>query len=98
MDCGGMCFKCYAVDGLEFHEPFGENKYGWGVFQNRILLCPDCHSAEHSELLGVDRLVLPSMLTDDVDLEIYMEGGYDNWIKNHGLADRFAWLQCQKGD
>ena len=98
VDCGGMCINCFNVISLEFHEPFGEDKYGWGMLQARILLCYDCHNEEHPNLLfRNDKYIKASMLSLDVDFEILMEGGYDNWIKNHGLIDRFAWLLCQKG-
>ena len=95
MDCGGMCIICYNVISLEFHEPFGEDKYGWGILQARILLCNGCHTDEHQDMFHGERFIRVSKLSDDVDIEIIMEGGYDNWIKNHGLIDRFAWLLCQ---
>ena len=101
VDCGGMCLNCRAVDTLEFHEPFGEDKFGWGKFQSRILLCNNCHTEEHYGEIGGDsntNVGKPSTLSEDVSIEIIMEGRYNNWIKNHGLIDRFAWLQCQKGD
>ena len=98
VDCGGMCLNCYAVDGLEFHEPFGEDRNGWGRLQARVLFCSDCHTEEHYVLFHDDRYIRVSRLARDVSTEILLEGGYDNWIKNHNLIDRFAWLICQKGD
>lgn len=32
----------------------------------------------------------PSILADDMDLEIYLHGGWDEWIKDFNLVDRFA--------
>jgi len=98
VDCGGMCIRCYNHKGssLEFHEPFGEDNIGWGIMQARVLFCNTCHSEEHGrQFFDGDGYVQPSQLATDVDIEIQMEGGYDNWIKNHGLIDRFAWLLCQ---
>lgn len=96
VDCGGMCTNCYAVRTLEFHEPFGEDKYGWGKFQTRVLLCHDCHSLEHEKMFAENRNIQPSRLMEDVDIEIIMEGGYNNWIKNHNLIDRFAYLTIMR--
>jgi len=95
VDCGGMCIKCYNHNSssLEFHEPFGEDKYGWGIFQARILLCNVCHGDEHEEPANP----ISSMLLSDVEVEIMMKGGYDNWIKAFHLIDRFGWLLCQEG-
>lgn len=98
VDCGGMCLSCGEVASLEFHEPFGEDKFGWGIFQTRVLLCPTCHTAEHSDMFDDTRFIRASRLAEDVNIEILIEGGYNNWIKNHKLIDRFAWLLCQKGD
>lgn len=95
VDCGGMCLNCYNVISLELHEPWGENKTGWAMFQFRILLCHDCHNDVHDGLFHGERYIRVSLLAEDVNIEILMEGGYDNWIKNHGLMDRFAWLLCQ---
>lgn len=91
VDCGGLCLICFTTDNLEFHEPFGEDKNGWGILQARILLCNLCHDKEH---YGVRerRYVFASQLQVDVNIEVLLEGGYDNWIKNHGLMDRFGFL------
>jgi len=95
VDCGGMCLNCGGIDALEFHEPFGEDKHGWGRLQARVLLCHDCHmKIEHALLFGNNPYVHISGLSCDVDAEILAEGGYNNWIKNHGLIDRFACLHC----
>lgn len=92
VDCGGMCLTCYAGRGLEFHELFGEDRYRLGKFQVRVLSCHDCHSLEHGGIFEGNRNIHPSQLMEDVDTEVIMEGGYDNWIKNHSLVDRFACL------
>ena len=96
VDCGGMCLTCWAVDTLEFHEPFGEDKYGWGMLQARILLCHDCHNEEHDEIFGGDRSIKPSHLARDINIELILEGGYDDWIKNHKLIDRLGYLLVQR--
>ncbi len=99
VDCGGMCVSCYAVDTLEFHEPFREDKMGWGVFQSRVLLCYDCHH-EETRLQGFVNMknTKPSQLAEDVNIEIIMEGGYDEWIERYNLVDRFGYVLLLKGD
>ncbi len=91
IDCGGMCLMCYNVSSLEFHEPFGEDKLGWGVFQSRVVLCHDCHAGEpntpDSYTVGQ-----PSQLAEDVAIEMIICGGYDNWVKKFGLQDTFGRL------
>lgn len=99
VDCGGMCIKCYNYNSgsLELHEPFGEDHFGWGMMQSRILLCAVCHNEEHMGGFQ-DVNTKASQLAIDVDIEIELYGGYDNWIKRFGLIDRFAWIINQKGD
>ena len=93
INCGGMCLNCGAVDGLELHEPFGEDHYGWGMFQSRILLCHNCHSkVEHGNLFGGNRYIKPSMLSIDIDAEIRLYGGYDQWMTYFNIQDTFAIL------
>lgn len=104
INCGGMCITkmddglpCGAVDGLEFHEPFGEDHIGWGIFQSRVLLCYLHHNDEH-ERLGFrhnghgapDECIKPSRLMADVDIEMMMCGGYDRWLKKFKLQDTFG--------
>jgi len=99
IDCGGMCIYrdiegniCGAVDNLYFHEPFGEDHNGWGMMQSRIILCGTHHHEEHNELFGgLDenwRGKYP-VLNDDVQLEIWMHGSYDQWVKDFNLQDTF---------
>ena len=90
VDCGGMCIRCWSVDNLEFHEPFGEDKLGWGIFQQRLLLCHTCHDKEHSELFGENRNIQPSLLSEDVSIEILRHGGYQQWLKDFNLKDTFG--------
>ena len=93
VNCGGMCLKCFAVDTLEFHEPFGEDKLGWGILQSRVILCHDCHMGiEHQDMFNGMRYIRPSQLSDDVAIEIMVAGGYDNWIKKFNLEDTFGRL------
>ena len=94
INCGGMCLLCYEVDGLEFHEPFGEDKFGWNIFQSRVLLCHDCHmDKEHENLFTESPYLKPSRLQEDVNIEILIHGGYDQWIKDFKLEDTPArWL------
>lgn len=89
VDCGGMCIRCNSVDFLEFHEPFGESE-GWERMQSRVLLCVYCHCQEHPNR-GTERNTSKT-LNDDVQIEIWMHGGYDQWIKDFNLQDTFGRL------
>jgi len=101
VDCGGMCvakdkdgLPCCNVNGLEFHEPFKENKHGWLMFQQRILLCNHHHWKEHTDHFPKEenRYIHISQLNEDVSIEILLHGGYDNWIKHYNLNDTFGRL------
>lgn len=90
VDCACMCIVCHVVDGLEFHEPFQEDKIGWGMFQQRVLLCHDCHTEEHHTLFHGDRYIKVSHLSADVSKEMTRHGGYAQWIKDFELQDTFG--------
>jgi hypothetical protein len=93
VDCGGSCVKCGSVDGLELHEPFGEDKKKEGKMQRRIVLCNECHRAEHPKHANGQMKLWefkPSILSDDMDLEIYLHGGVEEWIKDFNLIDRWG--------
>lgn len=93
VDCGGMCVRCHSVYGLEFHEPFGEDHKEEGRMQSRLLFCTKCHQNEHpGHAKGQLRLweFKTSILAEDMDLEIFLHGGWDEWIKDFGLIDRFG--------
>src|SRR4030067_2265453 len=88
---GGMCYRGYAVEGLEFHEPFGEDKYNWSMLQARILLCHDCHmNGIHQDMFNQDSYLRPSRLSEDVSVEMLIHGGYDQWVKDFKLENTFA--------
>ena len=99
IDCLGICvarvngddMPCGAVEGLELHEPFGENGCRSDPkFQQRILLCNLHHALledrEHQAefILGQYK---PSRLAEDVALEIMCEGGYPKWVEKWKLDD-----------
>ena len=99
IDCLGMCVAkvngddvpCGAVDGLELHETFGENGHRNNPkFQQRVLLCNLHHALledrGHQAELILDQYK-PSRLSEDVALELMLEGGYENWVKKWGLDD-----------
>lgn len=94
VNCGGMCVNCFDTENLEFHEPFGEERFrlGWLIFQSRILLCTKCHDDEHADDLNLHhhRHTEQSRLTLDVDIEIMKHGGYKQWIKDFELQDTFG--------
>jgi len=101
VDCGGQCvrkaedgYPCGNTEYLEFHEPFGEDgsANGWGRLQSRVLLCFTCHCKEHPTLSGEPQRKTGNTLNDDVQLEIWMCGGWDNWIKKFKLQDTFGRL------
>jgi hypothetical protein len=98
VDCGGQCVKCGSGEYLEFHEPFGEEgcTNGWGRMQTRLLICFSCHCAEHPENTqnmenGWGRKT-GNTLNDDIQLEIWMHGGWDQWIKDFKLNDTYGRL------
>ena len=99
IDCMGMCVAkvngddspCGAVDGLELHETFGENSHRSDPkFQQRVLLCNLHHALledrGHQAGFILDQY-RPSVLADDVELEIMVGGGYQKWVKKWGLDD-----------
>ncbi len=99
VDCGGMCiirdekgFPCGKVENLQFHEPFGEDKVGWGIMQSRILVCLHHHILEHDGLCANNWQCNPSQLNEDVSIEILIHGGYDQWVKDFHLQDTFGRL------
>lgn len=101
VDCGGMCVRkgedgipCGSAEYLEFHEPFGEDGSGngWGRLQSRVLFCFPCHCKEHPALSGEPWRKVGNTLNDDVQIEIWMLGGWDNWIKRFALQDTFGRL------
>ena len=73
---------------------FGENGHrNDPKFQQRVLLC-NLHHALIEDRGHQAELILdqhrPSCLQEDVNLEILIEGGYDNWVKKWGLDDSSA--------
>ena len=99
VDCLGMCtaringdeMPCGAVDFLELHEIFGENdRRNDPKFQQRILLC-NLHHALVEDRGHQTEFILdqykPSRLSEDVSLEIILEGGYQKWVGKWKLDD-----------
>lgn len=88
----GDDMPCGEVDGLELHEWWGEDngESSQGKFQQRVLLCnlhhslleDRCHQAEF--MLWQYR---SSLIQVDVDVEILLADGYDNWVKKWNLDD-----------
>tara|TARA_Y100000310_G_C20159089_1_gene568309 strand:- start:64 stop:423 length:360 start_codon:yes stop_codon:yes gene_type:complete len=92
VDCNGICQfpECSVIDGLEFHEFFGEVKTdGEHKFQQRVLLCTD----HHAEVEGrnVQDMILNhyyrSMVAEDITLEIYLAGSYKKWLERYNLNE-----------
>tara|TARA_Y100000310_G_scaffold154415_1_gene153972 strand:+ start:3549 stop:4028 length:480 start_codon:yes stop_codon:yes gene_type:complete len=94
LDCLGMCqfsvgenVNCGELEGLEFHELFGETKGGEIKFQQRTLLCNYHHYSVHGNK-WVNPRRYPSMLQVDVAIEHYLCGGLVNWIAKYNLIER----------
>jgi len=83
---------CGEVVGLQFHEPFGEDKLGWGIFQSRVLLCPAHHDIAERQFFHDNRFSWPSKVMEDVAFEMLMLGGYDKWVEEFNLVDSFGIL------
>ena len=99
IDCAGMCIAkvngddmpCGETDRLELHELWGENGDPTkGKFQQRVLICNLHHALiedrGHQADLILDQYH-PSVLQDDVRLEMLLAGGYDKWVKKWNLDD-----------
>lgn len=94
VDCMGMCQYpieslgiCGELDGLEFHEQFGEDKKREGKFPKRVLLCNYHHWSVHGEK-WVNKRFYPSMLQIDVRIEMLLAGGYREWLTKYNLIER----------
>jgi len=98
IDCGGMCIWrengkiCGAVSNLQFHEPFGEDKLGWNIFQQRVLLCAYHHDIAEQHIFRDNRFSFASKLMEDISFEILLLGGYDKWVEEFNLVDSFGRL------
>ena len=94
LDCQGMCqfqvadgIPCGELEGLEFHEIFGEVKGGELKFQQRMLVCNYHHWSIHGQKwVNVRRF--PSMLQADVQLEMLLVGSLADWIEKYNLVER----------
>lgn len=100
LDCLGMCVArvngdtspCGVVDGLELHEVWGENgdPTTTGKFQQRVLLCNLHHALVDDRVHQVEFILWqyrPSLLQEDVHLEVLVGGGYQSWLEKWGLDD-----------
>jgi len=92
--CQGMCQYsengngiCGETRYLEFHEIFGEDKKGEGKMQQRVLMCQYHHSLLPGHDLVKSRYY-PSMLSEDVSLEVLLCGGWKKWLKKYNLIER----------
>jgi hypothetical protein len=97
VDCAGLCvwkdnegYPCCSIENLQFHEPFGEDKLGWGIFQQRVLLCSEHHDIAERHYFERNRMSYQSLVLEDVSLEILACGSYDKWVERYGLKDRFG--------
>ena len=103
LDYNGMCAECGEIEGLEFHEPFGEDKgnNSGPKFQVRVPLCNPCHSDEHKKhgdrAFG-ERCGL-SYLQADVKWEMEQAGGLEGWMVKFGLEPSKNYIprQMQEG-
>ncbi len=94
LDCMGMCqfpvdegVVCGELEGLEFHEQFGEVKNGEAKFQQRVLLCNYHHFSVHGDK-WVNKRHYPSKLQTDVQIEILLCGSLQDWIEQYKLIER----------
>jgi len=94
LDCLGMCqfpieegVICGELEGLEFHEQFGEEKGEEVKLQLRVLLCNYHHWSVHGEK-WVNKRHYPSMLQTDVNIEIKLCGSLADWVEHYGLIER----------
>jgi len=96
VDCDRMCQwrnedgeLCGSMDGLEFHENFGEDHNGDGRMQQRLLLCYYHHYLYHMEYgYGVNNCQPNiSKLKEDVFFEIERAGSYKKWLEKYGLIE-----------
>jgi len=90
----GDILPCGEVDGLGFHDVWGENDDpAKGKFQQRVLLCNLHHSLLGGRARQTEFILWqyrPSRLSEDVALEMMLEGGYANWVKKWRLDDSRA--------
>lgn len=85
---------CMEIESLELHEPFGEDKrravnadFQQGYMQQRILLCRQCHRAEHqAHLFPLDR-GLESLYLQDTDDEIIELGSMQAWYDKYRVGE-----------
>ncbi len=87
---GFACARCLSQEGLELHEPFGELRVAVRIGENhkmqaRVLLCIDCHMAEHPGRFARDRGNLSSYL-EDIDREILECGSYEAWVETYKVG------------
>jgi hypothetical protein len=101
-EVNGNDYPCGVVDYLELHELWGESKDPTvgGKFQQRVMLCNAHHSLvddkchQYTFIQGQHQ---PSMLADDVELEIHFAGGYYKWVAKHKLDDSRCGCLLNKG-
>lgn len=97
VDCCGMCIArvngsvlpCGETDTLELHEIFGENRDSLVYrFQMRVILCNHHHALVEDKAHQFSFIAnrhRRSILSDDVDLEIFRAGGVKQWAEKWNL-------------
>lgn len=86
----GVCANpgCGEPRYLEFHESFGSNS-PMSNEHSIVLLCGWCHAKEHPERLFefITHQPKPSMLSEDVAIEMETCGGLAIWMEKYGIVD-----------
>jgi hypothetical protein len=87
-DCNGMCqypvnsdYVCGEMDGLEYHE-----MYEGDIVIKIALLCNYHHNSVHNGIVNPRHY--KSMLQTDIDIEVKLAGGVDNWKNKYNIVER----------
>ena len=95
VDCDGECqwkvegYLCRDRDLLEFHHYYMKKKRNGDEYKEmRTLYCLRHHQETHIDDTGIvcNERHYPSMLQEDICVEIEEAGSYDKWIEKHGLV------------
>lgn len=81
----GVC-KCGSPFHLEFHEEFSNESLTISETYV-ILLCPQCHAAEHPDRWKnwIAHNYKHSQLAEDIEREIQKQGSLHNWLSFYGI-------------
>ncbi len=80
----GMCAVCGETIPNCFHEPFGEDNRGRGVFQTRRRECNECHSKEDPGVVVLGSHY-PSKIIEDIGIEVEECGSYKAWCHKYDV-------------